>query len=443
MNFGSTLPNERSYIFEARKNGICFSPKENKLLKKNGSAFACFNYINCIVGSGVIGIPFALQQAGFGAGLILLIGVAFIADYSLKLMLQCAHLTNAFTYQGIMEASYGKPGFMLLSLLQFVYPFIAMISYNIIVGDTLPKVLMRLFSLSLNSIWVRRDFVIGIATLLVTVPLCLMKDLVGLARASFLSFFLIIFIMISLFIRIDSLSEVVPHSADAFSFLSLNIFTAFGIMAFAFMCHHNVFLLYDSIANANQKKWNLVTHVSIIISTLILGLFGIAGYVTFTGYTEGDVFQNYCGNDDLINVARFAFAFTVLFAYPIECMTARSVITQLLGPIDNVLSPNEHVCVTLALVVSTYLISVTTGCLGVVLELNGIVSAIPLAFVLPALIYIKLEEGPITSKKKLYALGLAIFGCCTAVIGSIRLFTNWADYVNCNKDRDLFYCRSG
>lgn len=27
MNFGSTLPNERSYIFEARKNGICFSPK--------------------------------------------------------------------------------------------------------------------------------------------------------------------------------------------------------------------------------------------------------------------------------------------------------------------------------------------------------------------------------------------------------------------------------
>lgn len=84
----------------------------------------------------------------------------------------------------------------------------------------------------------------------------------------------------------------------------------------------------------------------------------------------GDVFQNYCGNDDLINVARFAFAFTVLFAYPIECMTARSVITQLLGPIDNVLSPNEHVCVTLALVVSTYLISVTTGCLGVVLELN-------------------------------------------------------------------------
>lgn len=49
--------------------------------------------------------------------------VSFITDYSLKLMIECAHLSNAFTYQGIMEASYGRSGFMFLSVLQFVYPF--------------------------------------------------------------------------------------------------------------------------------------------------------------------------------------------------------------------------------------------------------------------------------------------------------------------------------
>lgn len=47
---------------------------------------ASFNYINSIVGSGVIGIPYALHRAGFVLGLILLILIAYITDYSLILM---------------------------------------------------------------------------------------------------------------------------------------------------------------------------------------------------------------------------------------------------------------------------------------------------------------------------------------------------------------------
>lgn len=38
------------------------------------------------MGSGVIGIPYALHRAGFGLGLFLLIVVAVITDYSLVLM---------------------------------------------------------------------------------------------------------------------------------------------------------------------------------------------------------------------------------------------------------------------------------------------------------------------------------------------------------------------
>lgn len=47
---------------------------------------ASFNYINAIIGSGVIGIPYALHKAGFGLGLLLLIFVAVVTDYSLILM---------------------------------------------------------------------------------------------------------------------------------------------------------------------------------------------------------------------------------------------------------------------------------------------------------------------------------------------------------------------
>lgn len=57
-----------------------------------------FNYINSIVGSGVIGIPYALARAGYGVGLILLIFVAIITDYSLRLMVSARrfhHLTRS------------------------------------------------------------------------------------------------------------------------------------------------------------------------------------------------------------------------------------------------------------------------------------------------------------------------------------------------------------
>lgn len=49
---------------------------------------ASFNYINSIVGSGVIGIPYAFHRAGFGLGFLLLILVAYITDYSLILMVR-------------------------------------------------------------------------------------------------------------------------------------------------------------------------------------------------------------------------------------------------------------------------------------------------------------------------------------------------------------------
>lgn len=49
---------------------------------------ALFNYINSIVGSGIIGIPYALHRAGFGLGLLILALVAVITDYSLILMVR-------------------------------------------------------------------------------------------------------------------------------------------------------------------------------------------------------------------------------------------------------------------------------------------------------------------------------------------------------------------
>lgn len=50
--------------------------------------FAVFNFVNSIIGAGIIGLPFALNEAGFVAGLVLLVGITFATDYSVRLLVR-------------------------------------------------------------------------------------------------------------------------------------------------------------------------------------------------------------------------------------------------------------------------------------------------------------------------------------------------------------------
>ncbi|XP_072392712.1 putative sodium-coupled neutral amino acid transporter 11 [Diabrotica undecimpunctata] len=458
---GGMNMNEKSYILEGtgRRNlsedrGSSIDSNENafddmkQLItdeendKTNTLPWASFNFINSIIGSGVIGIPYALHEAGFGFGMLLLIFVAFVTDYSLILMVKSGHISGKFSYQGIMEAAFGRPGYYLLGILQFVYPFIAMVSYNIVVGDTVTKVIIRLTGIGPDSFFAKREVIVLIATFLITIPLCLYRDVAKLAKVSFLSLICVVFILFAIFLRMGTIGDIVPSHPDSWKFINKDIIPAIGIMAFAFMCHHNTFLIYSSIANANQKKWEIVTHASIFASLVVAIMFGIAGYTTFKAYSQGDLLENYCWDDDLMNVSRLLFSVQILLTYPIECFVTREVIeNSILGRDPNVpMSPKVHYILTLGIVITTYLISITTYCLGVVLELNGVLAAVPLAYVLPALCYLRLEEGFIFCRKKLPALGVGMFGLIVAIMGAIFLIVDFNQVDTCIESQVMEYC---
>ncbi|XP_011499111.1 PREDICTED: putative sodium-coupled neutral amino acid transporter 11 [Ceratosolen solmsi marchali] len=440
--------NEKSYILDSRK------PFEDEDEDDSGKftslPLASFNFINSIIGSGVIGIPYALHQAGFGLGIALLIIVAVLTDYSLILMVRSGHLCGEMSYQGLMRASFGRPGFYILTALQFVYPFIAMVSYNVVVGDTVTKVLIRVTGLGKDNFIVKREFVIFLATLLVVIPLCLYRNVARLAKISFLSLVCVGFILLAIFIRMDSMSSIVPSHPDSWRFGNLaGIIPSVGIMAFAFMCHHNTFLIYGSIERATQEKWDVVTHWSLFTSFLIAAAFGIAGYATFTGYVQGDLMENYCWTDDLMNFSRVMFSGTILLTFPIECFVTREVIMTAIRGTDEVEnhdayiagSDRKYLIITMAIISVAYLISMSTDCLGIVLELNGILAAVPLAYVLPALCYLKLEDGPLLSPKKLPAFGLLMAGIFAAVSGLLLLIFNNTSSASCAHGGVMTYCQ--
>ncbi|XP_050546370.1 putative sodium-coupled neutral amino acid transporter 11 [Daktulosphaira vitifoliae] len=435
---------ERSYILQRAQT---MDQGDNL---KNCPKFASFNYINSIIGSGVIGIPYAFNLSGVGLGVILLIIVAIITDYSLVLMLRSAHISGSFSYQSLMKCAFGKCGYIVLSFLQFTYPFIAMISYNIIVGDTATKVLVRLFSLPLDSIFAQRYFVIAMATIFITTPLCMLRNVARLAKASIVSFIMVLIIFGTIVIKYESLYEVMSKTANVgdistWDFARPGAIQAVGIMSFGFMCHHNVFLLYDSIQGASQNIWNWVTHFAVTISVSMMIAFGLVGYATFGDLTQGDLLENYCWNDDLINISRLLFSLITLLTFPLECMVTKAVVDQTLrggtDPMPIPMTKKRHAIITLSILLITYLVSISTNCLGIALELNGVIAAIPLAFVLPAAIYIKLSDEHWTNKIPAYCL--ALFGAILAASGVTLviyeiLFTNTD---SCENAHIMEYCK--
>ncbi|XP_063964342.1 putative sodium-coupled neutral amino acid transporter 11 [Lytechinus pictus] len=268
-----------------------------------------------------MGIPYAFMKAGLPLGLILLVVICGITDYSLRLMITIGELTGTKTYAEMTESALGIPGYYALSVVQFVYPFIAMIGYNIIIGDTITKVFASI--LAETNVLANRYFVISIVTVLFNLPVSLYKNVTKLVKIAVVSLVLLVFIMIIVIVRLATMD--VPHTEGAWAFGKPTFFESIGIIMFAFICQHNSFLVYDSLEQATSSRWAKVTHISVFGAGIMCAVIGICGYVTFTGHTQGDLLENYCYNDVLVNIARVFFAVTIMCTFPLECFVCREV----------------------------------------------------------------------------------------------------------------------
>ncbi|XP_045681364.1 putative sodium-coupled neutral amino acid transporter 11 isoform X2 [Phyllostomus hastatus] len=378
---------------------------------------AVFNVVNSIIGSGIIGLPYSMKQAGFPLGILLLFWVSYVTDFSLVLLIKGGALSGTDTYQSLVNKTFGFPGYLLLSVLQFLYPFIAMISYNIITGDTLSKVFQR------------------IPGVVFTLPLSLYRDIAKLGKISLISTVLTTLILGIVTARVISLGPYIPKSEDAWVFAKPNAIQAVGVMSFAFICHHNCFLVYGSLEEPTVAKWSRIIHLSTLVSVFICVLFATCGYVTFTGFTQGDLFENYCRNDDLVTFGRFCYGATVILTYPIECFVTREVVANVF--FGGNLSPVFHIIITVVIITTAMLVSLLIDCLGIVLELNGVLCAAPLIFIIPSACYLKLSEEPRTHSDKIVSCVMLPVGAVVMVVGFVMAMTNPQD---CTHGQEMFYC---
>ncbi len=206
------------------------------------------------------------------------------------------------------------------------------------------------------------------------------------------------------------------------------------------MSHHNSFLIYHSMEKPNYKNWKAVAHISISFSMFFTLAFGLVGYLTFTQLSEGDIFENYCSKDDLINIARLAYAIIIMFSFPLEFFVCRDVlINTFFENREN--STKFHALLTVFLITIAVLLSFITNCLGVVLELNGALIATNLAFVMPSLctIFFYLRNERKISNFILPSL-VCLFGLTIIISGLVSIIDKLKKGYTCFNGLEFSYC---
>lgn len=148
---------------------------------KSGLQSAFMNMANSIIGAGIIGQPYAFKQAGLLSGVILLIGLTVVVDWTICLIVVNSKLSGANSFQGTVEKCFGRSGLIAISLAQWLFAFGGMVAFGVVVGDTIPHVLTAIWpglrEVPVLGLLADRRAAIVVFTLGVSYPLTLYRDI--------------------------------------------------------------------------------------------------------------------------------------------------------------------------------------------------------------------------------------------------------------------------
>ncbi|CUA66899.1 Vacuolar amino acid transporter 2 [Saccharomyces cerevisiae S288c] [Rhizoctonia solani] len=393
-----------------------------------------FNMANSILGAGIIGLPYAVSQAGFVTGILLLVILAGVTDWTIRLIVRNAKLSGRTSYIDIMGHCYGSSGRAAVSFFQFAFAFGGMCAFGIIIGDTIPHVIRSIFptlsTIPVLSIFTHRNFIVILCTTCISYPLSLYRSIASLAKASTFALVGMLTIVGTVLFEEGRVSPDLKGSqapSIKYSFIQPQIFQAIGVISFAFVCHHNSLLIYGSMRTPTMDRFDRVTHVAAGVSLVACLTMAVPAFLVFTDRTQGNVLNNFPQNDAVINIARFCFGANMVTTTPMELMVCREVIEEYFfahEPFDQ----TRHVLFTTSILFASMAVALVTCDLGVMLEITGGASATALAFVFPALCYIKLlpAREPWNGRVKLPAIVCAAFGVLVLVLSiGLALHKAW------------------
>lgn len=388
---------------EAADNGSNCNNDNDKIEHKSTVVGCASNLVNAIVGSGIVGLPYAIQESGFVPGVVLVVFCALLTEISLRLLIETAKHSNVPSYETVAEAAYGRFGFYFVAINMFIMAYGAMLSYLMIVKDTFSSIL----GIDDDDLATKRAVLVTISSLVI-LPLSCQRDVADLAKTSKMNVcfdLIIVLLVVYLAFRrgdyddYDYDEDYDSYGIDAASPIDLwkikwdTLFVGLGVLSFAFVCQHSSFIIAGSLEKPTKERWSTVTKLGLCFAASLALLMGISGYLGFSGpgrSVEGNILNSLPQNSKLTKLAEALLGTTMLFVYPMESFVARHVCVVLLfegrkaheGDDASVLNRRDRrITLTVALYLSAVIPAAMFERLGDVLAVTGSVGGSCLSYI--------------------------------------------------------------
>uniref|UniRef100_A0A8C1BGQ6 Solute carrier family 38 member 3a n=1 Tax=Cyprinus carpio carpio TaxID=630221 RepID=A0A8C1BGQ6_CYPCA len=431
------------------------TPRFTDFEGKTSFGMSVFNLGNAIMGSGILGLAYAMANTGIVLFIILLTAVAGLSLYSIHLLLKSSGVVGIRAYEQLGFRAFGTPGKMAAGIAITLQNIGAMSSYLYIVKYEFPLVIQAFLKWYLNG-----NYLVVIVSCSVILPLALMKQLGYLGYTSGFSLSCMVFFLIAVIYKkfqVKCPFDDYAHNRTVLGFntsveadpggvkitpegdpactphlFNLNSQAAYTvpILAFAFVCHPEVLPIYTELRNPTKTKMQHISNISIGVMYIMYLLAALFGYLTFIGEVEAELLHTYSRidpYDTLILCVRLAVLTAVTLTVPIVLFPVRRAIQQLFFPNKTFWWP-RHIAIAVTLLTLINLLVIFAPNILGIFGVIGATSAPCLIFIFPAVFYIRIvpeEEEPMRSAPKILAACFAFLGVLFMVMSISFIIIDW------------------
>uniref|UniRef100_A0A669CRM7 Solute carrier family 38 member 3 n=1 Tax=Oreochromis niloticus TaxID=8128 RepID=A0A669CRM7_ORENI len=394
---------------------------------KTSFGMSVFNLGNAIMGSGILGLAYAMANTGILLFWFLLTAVAALSSYSIHLLLKSSGIVGIRAYEQLGYRAFGNLGKIAAGTAITLQNIGAMSSYLYIVKSELPLVIQAFLKAEPNSdLWyLNGNYLVIMVSASIILPLALMKQLgeynvVGLLFSTSKK-------------AVNLLEHVIIITFYRYLKTATNCFTTaytIPILAFAFVCHPEVLPIYTELRNPSKKKMQKVSNISILIMYTMYFLAALFGYLTFYGNVEAELLHTYSRidpYDTLILCVRVAVLTAVTLTVPIVLFPVRRAIQQMIFPTKS-FSWLRHIAIALILLTFINILVIFAPNILGIFGIIGATSAPCLIFIFPAVFYIRIvpkEDEPMNSLPKIMAACFAALGFSFMVMSLSFIIIDW------------------
>ncbi|XP_077194762.1 sodium-coupled neutral amino acid symporter 2 isoform X2 [Paroedura picta] len=393
---------------------------------------------------------------------ILLLFVSIFSLYSVHLLLKTANEGGSLLYEQLGMKAFGMAGKLAASGSITMQNIGAMSSYLYIVKYELPLVIKAFLNIDENTgqWYLNGDYLVLLVSLVLILPLSLLKNLGYLGYTSGFSLLCMVFFLIVVICKkfqIDicgvdyntvnqTLNATLEHHSPTvgangiapnvtddkctpkyFIFNSQTVY-AVPILTFSFVCHPAILPIYEELKDRSRRRMMKVSNVSFFAMFLMYLLAALFGYLTFYGNVEPELlhtYSNMLGADVLLLIVRLAVLMAVTLTVPVVIFPIRSSITQLLCA-GKEFSWMRHSAITMALLAFTNVLVIFVPTIRDIFGFIGASAAAMLIFILPSAFYLKLvKKEPMKSVQKIGALLFLLSGIFVMTGSMTLIILDW------------------